>query len=81
MVTSKYLTNPQDWEERVRVMEDNLLNCYYDYLYFGIVLNLFDAQDNADYDKEKVLLSMLSYYNRGNIGALKKKLNELKDLI
>ena len=81
MVTSKYLTNPQDWEERVRVMEDNLLNCYYDYLYFGIVLNLFDAQDNADYDKEKVLLSMLACYNRGNIGALKKKLNELKDLI
>ena len=72
MVTSKYLTNPQDWEERVRVMEGNLLNCYYDYLYFGIVLNLFDAQDNADYDKEKVLLSMLACYNRGNIGALKK---------
>ena len=81
MVKSKYTTNPQDWEERIRVMEDNLENCYYDYLYFGIVLNLFDAQDNADYDKEKVLVAMLSCYKRGNIGALKKKLNELKELI
>ena len=65
MVKSNYTTNPQEWEERLRVMESNYVNHYYDYLNFNIVLNMLDARDNADYDKEQVLKTMLGAYKRG----------------
>lgn len=65
MVKSNYTTIPQEWDERLRVMESNYVNNYRDYLYFNIVLNMLDARDNADYDKEQVLKKMLAAYKRG----------------
>ena len=66
MVKSNYLTHPQTWDERIRVMRSNYDNGFYDFLYFNIVINMLDARDNADYDKEQVLKRMLSAFKKGS---------------
>lgn len=81
MVNSKYLTHPMDWDERIRVLEDNLSNCYYDFVYFNISLNLIDAIDNADYDKEQVLRKMLDAYKRRAFKSIQTQINKLKELV
>lgn len=67
MVKSNYLTHPQTWDERIRVMRSNYDNNFYDFLYFNISLNLIDARDNADYDREKILSDMLTAFKRGEV--------------
>ena len=80
MVTSKYLTVQQDWDERIRVMEKNLRDEHYDFLYFNIVLNLVDAQDNADYDREKVLKKALAAFKRNAFEMVGTYINKLKGI-
>lgn len=80
MVKSKYLTHPYDWDERIRVMEANLVDGYYNFLYFNIVINLIDAKDNADYDREKILGSMLNAFNHGALATVTKLIKELKEI-
>ncbi len=75
---SKYLTHEIDWNERIRVMEENLNDGYYDYLYFGISLNMLDARDNADYDREQIMQRMLNAYKKKNENTMRKCLAELK---
>lgn len=77
---SKYLSHPLEWYERIRVMEENLNNGYYSFLYFNISLNLIDARDSADYDKEKLLKSMLDAYKRGNERAMKMYIGQMKSM-
>ena len=81
MVKSKYLTIQQNWDERVSVMESNLQNGYYDYLYFNIALNLIDARDNADYDKEKVLGAMMCAFQNNEFGRIEILIERLRNLI
>lgn len=81
MIQSKYLTTQLDWDERIRIMEGNLNGCYYDYLYFNIVLNMIDSRDNADYDKEKLFIHMLSAYKHGAFETVRKSIDELKGMI
>lgn len=80
MIKSKYLTNPQTWEERIAVMESNLQNGYYDYLYFNIVLNLNDARDNADYDKEKMFKRILEAFKANDFMAVGNFIGRMKAL-
>ena len=80
MVKSKYLTNPTDWDERIRVMEANLSDGFYNFLYFNIVVNMIDAQDNADYDRELILKKMLVAFSRGAFKSLEKLIKELKEI-
>ena len=81
MVSSKYLSNPMDWDERIRVMEENLKDNYFNFLYFNIIVNMFDARDNADYDKEKILLNMLAAFNRGSFAGVGSLIGQLKELV
>ena len=80
MVRSKYLTSEQDWNERIRVLESDLVNDHYDFLYFKIVLNMIDAGDNADYDREKIFKQMLTAYNRGAFNSIANLIKKLKGL-
>ena len=81
MVTSKFLTNQMDWPDRIAVMQSNLDDECYSYLYFNIVLNMLDAKDNADYDKENILESMLIAFKRGAMGSVQNHIYKLKELI
>ena len=81
MVNSKYLTHPVDWEERILTMESNLQNGYFDFLYFEIALNMIDARDNADYDKEYVLKKMLAAYKRNAFNTIQSLIDKLKEMI
>lgn len=81
MVKSNYLTHPMEWEERIRVMEENLNNGFYDFLYFNISLNIIDAQDNADYDREMILGRMLACYKRGAINSIQGYINKLREML
>ena len=77
---SKYLTHQMDWAERVRVMKDDLFHREFDYLYFKICLNLNDARDNADYDRENILKKLLEARRYMNEPAMLNFLNRLESI-
>ena len=81
MVKSKYLTNQLDWDERIRAMEEDLSNKHYNFLYFKIALNLNDARDSADYDKEQVLIKMLTAFKKGAYKSVYTLIGVLKSLL
>lgn len=80
MVVSKYLTIQQEWFDRINAMQCDLSNGDYDWLYFKIVLNLNDARDNADFDREQIFKSMLAAYKRKAWKQVDIFLNKLRGM-
>ena len=78
MITSKYLKNQQDWDERIRVMENNLRDGYLDFLYFNISINMIDAGDNADYDRELILKKMMMAFKKNDFRGIQNQIDRLK---
>lgn len=80
MVKSKYLTVQLDWDERIRCMESDLENGFFDFLYFKIAVNMIDARDNADYDRETLLVKMMESFKENDFEHIHNLIQRLKNI-
>ena len=69
-----------DWDERAENMRKDLHDEEYDYLYFKIALNLNDAIDNADYERERILKDLLDARRKMDNSAMLFFINKLAKL-